>query len=284
MGAQLKLQMASELDHGRAPLVSMERVPLDPGGCAAIVTLHRPEQLNPLDWDTVIRLEQVLTESDQDPTVRAVLITGEGRAFSSGGDLKKYQSLQRDPAAFPRFLDDFHRTLSGIARMKKPVVALVNGIAVAGGLELALSCDFAFIAESARISDGHLTFGQMGGGGVLTLLPRVIGPSKARELIWSGRWLTAQDALAWGLVNRVVADDQLLQAGLEVATAFAERSPLAIAESKYVMNTAWSEGTGIEGGLKLERERTALYCLTSHDAEEGLAAFVEKRQARFLGR
>jgi len=275
--------VASEGDPVPPSLIELQRVELEPGGVAAIVALNRPEQLNPIDWATVGRLEEVLIELEADPAVRAVLITGRGRAFSVGGDLKSYVALQADPVDFPAFLVDLHRTFQFISKMRVPVVALVNGVTVAGGLELVLSCDFAFAAESARISDGHLTYGQMGGGGVLTLLPRAIGPARARELVFSGCWLSAQKACEWGIVNRVVPDGELLAAGLEFATAAAERSPLAMANAKSVINAAWSEGTGVEAGLRLERERNAYYCLTSEDAREGLQAFQEKRRPRFRG-
>lgn len=276
--------MATEADRAQPSPVEVDRVDLEPGGVAAIVTLNRPEQLNPIDWLTVTRLEEVLSGVDADDAVRCVLITGRGRAFSAGGDLKSYVALQSDPVAFPAFLEDLHRTFQMISKMRKPVVALVNGVTAAGGLELILSCDFAYAAASARIGDGHLTYGQMGGGGVLTLLPRAIGPARARELVFSGRWLSAEEAREWGIVSRVVPDGELLAAGLEFATAAAERSPLALANAKYVINTAWAEGTGIEDGLRLERERNACYCLTSEDAREGLQAFQEKRRPRFKGR
>lgn len=265
--------------------IDVETIALDDSAaCAALLTLNRPEELNALDWATVRDLESTLRKADDDAAVRAVLVTGRGRAFSAGGDLKSYVELQRDPAGFTAFLADIHRTFSGIRSMRKPVVALVNGVTAAGGLELLLSCDFAFAAASARIGDAHLTFGQMGGGGVLTLLPRVIGPALARELILSGRWLGAEEAREWGIVNRVVADADLRAAGLEFARAVAERSPLAVANAKYVLNTAWADGTGVDAGLRLERERNAFYCLTSEDAREGLQAFSEKRKPVFTGR
>ena len=276
--------MAREPVVARSSPVEVDRVELEPGGVAALVWLNRPEQLNPIDWEMVGRLEEVLGEVDADPAIRAVLISGRGRAFSAGGDLKSYVALQSDPVAFPAFLDDLHRTFRFISKMRKPVLALVNGVTVAGGLELILSCDFAFAASSARISDGHLTYGQMGGGGILTLLPRAIGPARARELVFSGRWLSAEEAREWGIVNRVVADGELLAAGLDFSAAAAERSPLAMANAKSVINTAWSDGTGVDAGLRLERERNAYYCLTSEDAREGLQAFREKRRPRFRGR
>jgi enoyl-CoA hydratase/carnithine racemase len=267
-----------------ASLVEASHVDLAAGGRAAILALNRPEQLNPLDWETVLELERALKAADGDESARAIFITGRGSAFSAGGDLNSYRSLQRDAEAFPRFLEDLHRTFFGISEMRTPVVALVNGPAVAGGLELMLSCDLAYAARSARISDGHLTFGQMGGGGVLTLLPRAVGPAKARELVLSGRWLSAEEAADWGLVADVVPDEDLLDTGLTFANAVAERSPLAVANAKYVMNAAWAEGTGVSAGLRLERERNAFYCLTSVDVQEGTAAFSEKRRPRFTGK
>jgi enoyl-CoA hydratase len=265
------------------PVVS-ERINLSADGAVVcLIQLNRPRELNSLNWDTIRLLEQELITADHDPSVRVVLITGRGRAFSAGGDLKSYRDLQRDPIEFPMFLEDLHRTFSAIKLMKKPVVSLVNGVTAAGGLELLLSCDFAIAGSSARIGDAHLAFGQMGGGGVLTLLPRSIGPARARELIFSARYLSSSEAEEWGIVNRVVDDDKLLDAGLEFAEGVATRSSLAVSNAKFVLNASWAEGTGVESSLRLERERSAYYCLTSADAVEGLAAFEEKRKPEFRG-
>ena len=251
---------------------------------AAVIRFNRPEQLNPIDWDTVRELSARIDEIDNDPTVRCALITGNGRAFSAGGDLKSYTKLQTDPVAFPRFVADIHHTFGRLRTLRVPVVALVNGVTAAGGLELILNCDFTLVAASARIGDGHLNFGQMGGGGVLTLLPRVIGKSRAAELIFSGKFLGANEAVEWGLASRVVADEALLEEGLAFARSVAEKSPLAIANAKQVMNSLWADNTSVDAALRFELERDVFYCLTSHDAPEGLAAFSEKRKPRFKGR
>lgn len=269
----------------KGAVVEVESVELTTSGVvAALIWLNRPESLNPLGLEAIAEVGKALEAADADDRVCVVLISGRGRAFSAGGDLKAYLKMQQDPRVWGDFMDTFVRVVSSIHFLKKPVVALVNGVTVAGGLELLLGCDFAYAAESAKIGDGHLIYGQMGGAGVLTHLPRVIGPSRARELLFSARLLSAADACAWGLVNRVVADDQLLAAGLEFAAGVAKRSPAAVARMKYATNAGWADGTGVQTAFRLERQVAELYCLTLPDSAEGLAAFAEKRSPRFPGR
>ncbi len=265
--------------------IRVERLPI--GGSPArlgLVTLDKPETLNPLSWGTVLALGEAFRALVAEPEVRLVAVTGAGRAFSAGGDLKQYRTLQRDPVGFPQFLRDLHEVLAGIAQAPKPFLALVNGIAVAGGFELLLFCDVAFAAESARMGDAHQPFGQMGGGGVLAMLPHMVGLARARDLVISGRTLSAQEALEWGLVARVVPDGGLLDAALEFGADVARRSPPALAAAKRTLNGAYWDGTGIAAGLRVELEATSRHCLTGEDVHEGLAAFAEKREPRFTGR
>jgi enoyl-CoA hydratase/carnithine racemase len=263
-----------------SPLVEYERVELDEdGNDAAVITFNRAETLNAMNWDTLRALDAQVTRAAEDPDVRAVLITGKGRAFSAGGDIKGYVELQADPIAFPRFVDDFIRTLDRIRYVDKPVVALVNGITAAGGLELLLACDFAWMAESARIGDMHLNYAQIGGAGVMARLPRLIGPNRARELVFSGRLLSSEECLAWGLVNRVLPDDRLLVEGIEFARSVAAKSPNSVRNVKHVINRGLE--TDLEAALRQERERALIHCLTLPDSMEGIRAFVEKRKPRW---
>lgn len=267
---------------GEPPIVEIERIDLE-HECAeaALIWLNRPDALNAISWEMVTGLEKALVTTDNDERICTVLISGRGRAFSAGGDLKSYLALQRDPEGFPRFLADLHRTFGAIRTMRKPVVALVNGVTAAGGLELLLSCDFAYAAASARIGDAHLNYGQIGGGGALALLPRMLGPARARELLFSGDFLPAEEALGCGIVNRVVPDDTLVETGLHFARKVAAKSPTGIEHAKYVMNAGYASGVGLEDALRLERERNAFYCLNVPDAQEGLSAFAEKRRPQF---
>jgi enoyl-CoA hydratase/carnithine racemase len=266
------------------PPILCERHPLDDDAQAALVRLNRPDQLNPIDRAALDALDVVLDDLLAEHRIRVILVTGEGRAFSAGGDLKSYITLQRDPVMFPRFLEDLHRIFGRLRTAAVPVIALVNGVTAAGGLELILNCDFALAARSARIGDGHLNFGQMGGGGVLTLLPRAVGRARAAELLFTGRFLDAAEAAEWGLVNRVVDDDALQAEGLALARDIAAKSKLALANAKEVLHAVWADNASVESGLRIERERDAFYCLTADDAREGLAAFAEKRTPRFTGR
>lgn len=266
------------------PPVRLDYHELEHGGRAAQLVLNRPTELNALDWPMVLAVRQSLRELNVDESIRVVLLTGEGRAFSAGGDLKKYRDLQRDAIEFPRFLEDFHELVRLPRAMRAPVIALVNGVTAAGGLELLCACDLAIAARSAKIGDCHLNYGQMGGGGVLTLLPRVVGIQRAMQLVLSGDLLEADAAAAIGLVSQVVDDDGLLDAGLAFAEQIAAKSSLAVANAKSVMNANWSRMIDLEGGMRYELARNAYYCLTASDVREGLAAFVEKRQPRFTGR
>jgi enoyl-CoA hydratase len=265
--------------------LAVEHVKLGRGkAVAAVLRLDRPDSLNAIDWEVLRALDAALDDVEADAAVRCVLVTGNGRAFSAGGDLKAYVALQRDPVRFPQFVADLHRVFGRLRTIRVPAIALVNGVTAAGGLELLLNCDFTLVARSARIGDGHLNFGQMGGGGVLTLLPRAIGREKAMELILTGRFLSSEECVAWGLANRVVDDDRLLDEGIELARGIAAKSPLAIANAKEVLHANWADRVPVEAGLRFELERDAYYCLTSHDAPEGLHAFAEKRAPRFKGR
>lgn len=251
---------------------------------AATITLNRPDELNSMSAEMISAFDAALDLVEADPEVCVLFITGAGRSFSAGGDLKKYIELQKNPVEFAIFVSDLHRVFGRLRTLNVPTVALVNGVTAAGGLELILNCDLAFAAATAKIGDGHLNFGQMGGGGVLTLLSRFVGIQRASELMFSGKLLSAEEAAAWGIVNRIVNDDDLIKIAMEFAIQVASKSPLALANAKRVMNQIWLQQLSVTDGLKLELDVNVEYCTTSFDAPEGLQAFCEKRTPRFEGR
>jgi enoyl-CoA hydratase/carnithine racemase len=270
--------------HSSDGAILVEDVEVGHGRQVRLITLNRPSALNAINAEMLGELCVSLEEVASGGRVCTVLLRGSGRAFCAGGDLKVFADIGAHADAFAELVRLMHSTIGRMRYLPVPIVCLVNGVATAGGLELMLSADFCYAARSARIGDAHQKYGQMGGGGALTLLPRLIGPARTRELVFSGRLLSADEAMAWGLVNRVVDDEELVGAGIAFAEEVAAASPLGIANAKEVITRGWENGTGVSASLELEVERTLHYCATSEDAREGLAAFAEKREPRFLAR
>lgn len=261
--------------------MAFDNIELKLDGLVAVLMLDRPDQMNPLDWATVKELAAAFGQLEADATARVVLISGRGKAFSAGGDLKAYMELYRKPAEFRAFLDDFRRLNSAIESSSMVVIAAVNGFCVAGGLELMLACDLALAADHARIGDGHLNYGQLPGAGGSQRLPRAIGPARARDLIYSGRLVGGAEAERIGLVARSVPGAELMQAARELADELLQKSPLGLAQAKALL--ACSREMDFSAAIQIESELVHRYATTSHDAMEGLAAFAEKRKPEFTG-
>lgn len=248
------------------------------GACARL-TFARADKLNPLDWATVRELKDAVAAIEAKPDVLAVIITGRGRSFSAGGDLDGYIGLYKTPEKFAAFLEDFLDALKAIEASSKIYVAAVNGVCVAGGLELLLACDLAIAAESAKIGDGHLNFGQLPGAGGSQRLPRAIGLLRAKHLILTGDLLSAADAKAIGLVNDVAADAELDAAAEALVARLSEKSRAGLRGAKYLTNLTLT--TDLDNGLRQEIDFVHHYATTERDATEGLVAFKEKRKPVF---
>lgn len=266
-----------------APLVDAEDRALPGGGTFVLLWLNRPEQRNPLDLQTIRALREELAKALARREVRVVGLTGRGPAFSAGGDVAGYVEAIADEATFTAVVDTFHALVRDLAQAAVPTIAVVNGIAVAGGLEVLLACDMAVAAAGARLGDAHQNVAMIGGGGALSLLPRVIGPARTADLVFTGRMLRADEALAWGLVSRVVPDSELLATADAMAAAVAARSSVALQRSKRVLRWVVGSGAGTDAAMALEREATVHHATTSADAREGVAAFAAKRTPHFTG-
>lgn len=262
--------------------MNWENIRLDLNERLARVTLARPGKLNPLDWATVKELKAAVAAIDATPGVDFVLLTGEGRSFSAGGDLDGYIRLYQKPDEFQAFLDDFHAMLTGIEQARAIWVAAVNGVCVAGGIELLLACDMAIAAETARIGDGHLNFGQLPGAGGSQRLPRAIGLLRAKHLMLTGELLDAHAAERWGLVTKVVPDRELIPAAEGWIADMAGRSPVGLAGAKRLANLTLD--TPYTEGLRAEIAFVHHYATTEPDATEGLMAFRDKRAPVFGSR
>jgi enoyl-CoA hydratase/carnithine racemase len=246
-----------------------------------LLRLNRPELRNPLDHDTVRALLEHVERAEAAPGVRALVITGSGPAFSAGGDLRKYLDLYEDRPRFSDFLTDFARLCERLERGPLVTCAMVNGACVAGGLEVALACDLITIGAGARIGDGHLGSGQLPGAGGSQRLCRAIGLQMAKELLLTGALVTAEQAAAMGLVNRIAPDDELEQVTLELVASCGRHSSLGYATMKRLITVA--QTTDLDTGLALERAAVEEYATSSHDAREGLHAFLERRPPMWTG-
>lgn len=247
----------------------------------AYVTLNRPDQRNPLDWATVRRLKDAVREIESDASCHVVVLRGAGGHFSAGGDMKGYVDLYRNPDNFRSFLQDFHAMLDAMETSAKVYVAVIEGFCVAGGLELLLACDIVIAAESARIGDAHLKFGQLPGAGGSQRLPRTIGPMRARYLMLSGDVVDAAEAERIGLVSRVVPDAGLESHVEKFVAKLCAASPLGLKGAKHLANRGMR--MNMRDALRMELDYVHDYATRSSDATEGLLAFQEKRKPRFTG-
>ena len=240
------------------------------------LTITREVALNALTLEVIDRFHAGLDLAAATPDIRAVVITGSGRAFCSGVDLTVIEQLP-DGNEVRRVLGVLLDRIDGFG---KPVIAAVNGLTTGGGLELMLACDLAFAATSARIGDGHANYGLLPGGGATVRLPRLVGRARALEMFYSGRLYPAADCAGWGLVNRAVPDERLAGEVGDFVDSLATKSPLGLARMKQLVNDTGEQPKTT--GLAAELLVSALH-EHSEDMAEGIAAFNQKRRPDFTG-
>lgn len=241
--------------------------------------LNRPQALNALTASLVDDLAYAIEKAQSDPEIRVIVLTAEGRAFCAGADLK--DSAKRGPEGGAAFVKAIGALTELIEACPKPVIAAINGIAVAGGLELVLACDIVLAAESAVIGDAHSNFALFPGAGASVRLPRKIGLNNAKLVMFSGESQPASEWKAMGLVNRVFPDAEFIESVTRLAEKLAVKSPLVLARMKQALNDALDQPVSV--GLRYERALSNLHHLSA-DRIEGLAAFREKRPPRFEGK
>lgn len=246
------------------------------------ITLNRPDAMNALTPDVLSGINAALDDAQADAAVRAVVLTGSGRAFCAGADLK-YVRTQSDEGAgaTDRFLRRVLDTMNRLEHFPMPVIAAVNGLALAGGLELVLCCDLVVAARSARLGDAHANYGLLPGGGASVRLPRKIGPTRAKYLLFTGEFVPAEELVAAGLVNLVVDDEQLAAATGSLASRIASKSPVGLRRMKQLVSDGLQQP--VETALRLELLACEAHA-NSEDMKEGLAAFAAKRKPVFTGR
>lgn len=243
------------------------------------IALNRPEAYNALNLNMMKMLGEALASAATDRSSRGILITGKGKAFCAGGDLKWIsQQPEEAGSVLHRLAPQFHISIVEIRRMEKPVVAAINGIAAGGGFSLALACDFRVMATSATLRQAYTSSGLSIDGGGSFALPRIVGLARAMEIMAFDRPISAGQALEWGLVTRVVPDDEVVSGSLAMLNNLAKTSLHSFAWSKKLMINSFDNT--LEAQLELERQAIS-ECAAHPNGQEGIRAFVEKRKPSF---
>jgi 2-(1,2-epoxy-1,2-dihydrophenyl)acetyl-CoA isomerase len=248
----------------------------------AHITLNRPDAANSINEEMGIDLMHASLRCDEDPEIRAVLISGAGKIFSGGGDLKAFSAKGNQLPYYVKEITTYlHAAMSRLTRMDAPVVAAVHGAVAGAGMSIAIACDIVIAAETTRFTVAYTRAGLVPDGSSTYFLPRIVGLKRALELTLTNRVFSAQEALQWGLVTRVVPDNELLVQATAVAVQLANGPTRAYGVSKRLLHSGWSET--LETQMENESQAIANSARTQ-DAREGITAFIEKRTPKYKGK
>lgn len=243
------------------------------------MALNRPDAYNALNLDMMKMLAEALSSAAADRSIKGVLLTGRGKAFCAGGDLKWIsQQIEAAGSVLYGLAPQFHLSITEIRRMEKPVVAAINGIAAGGGFSLALACDFRVMGQSTILRQAYTSSGLSIDGGGSFALPRLVGLARAMEIMAFDHPISSAQALEWGLVTKVVPDDEVLSAALTMLHDLTKTALHSFAWSKKLMTNSFNNT--LETELELERQGIS-DCAAHPDGQEGIRAFVEKRKPSF---
>jgi enoyl-CoA hydratase len=257
--------------------MSYEMILTEIRGRVGLITLNRPRALNALNNQLMLEVMDALEDFDSRADVGAMVITGNEKAFAAGADIKEMADQSSDEMQ----KNDYTAVFDRIRSIRKPVIAAVSGWALGAGCEVAMSCDMIVASESAKFGQPEITIGVIPGAGGTQRLTRAVGKAIAMEMILNNRTLTAQEAYQFGLVNRVVPVETVLDEALKLAEEIASRAPLAVRAAKKMIHQVYEESLS-DGLAEEKREFYALF--SSEDQKEGMQAFIDKRKPEWKGR
>ncbi len=259
--------------------MSYENIILDINEGIALLTFNRPKAMNALNGALLAEFSQALDEIDAREDVRVLVLTGSGdKAFIAGADISELATFNALEARL--FAKKGHDAIGKLQALSIPVIGAVNGFALGGGSEMALACDFIYASENAKFGLPEITLGIIPGFGGTQRLTKLIGKNKAKEMIFTGKMISAAEALDFGMVNKVTAAETLMDEVMKTAKSIAAKGRVSLRAAKYAVNAA--QDVDIVTGCNIEIEAFAL-CLASEDSKEGTKAFLEKRKAQFNG-
>jgi enoyl-CoA hydratase/carnithine racemase len=260
--------------------MDFETLRFETEGHLGILTLNRPERLNALSKQLTLDLGTLVTELESNDDIRVVIVTGEGRAFCAGADIKERAENPED-YSIQRSSRLISPTFRRLERLPQVTIAAINGAAAGGGLELALACDMRIASTTARMGLPEITLGILPGAGGTQRLPRLVGPARAKQMMLFGTLIDANQAFEWGIVNDLAEPDELMAKTREWADVLLERAPISLSNIKWAVNAAMD--SDVDTGLSFEQRASTVVAMTE-DRMEGYSAFVEKRKPHFQGR
>lgn len=259
--------------------MEFKHILLEKGNNTAVLGFNRPHVMNALNTEVLLELEEAIEVIEGDSDIAVLILTGAGKAFVAGADIGEMQSKSAEEGRQFGLLGS--RVFRRLEMMEKPVIAAINGFALGGGCELALSCDIRIASDKAKFGQPEVSLGITPGFAGTQRLPRIIGRAKAKELIFTGRMIDAYEAEKWTLVNKVVASDQLMDEAMDMAHTIAKQGQIAVRYAKAAVNRGCD--LDFDSGNEIETNYFGL-CFATEDQQEGMEAFLERRKADFKNR
>ena len=257
----------------------MKNITIEKKGNIAIVTVNRPKELNSMNAETRKELALAFETLDEDNDVKVSILTGaKGKAFIAGADVKEFSRMEINDR---KVMEEDWRVTNVISESKTPVIAMINGFCLGGGLEIAMACDLRIASENSKLGQPEINIGIIPGAGGTQRLTKIVGEGRSMELILTGNMISAEKAENWGLVNLVTKEEELKEKTMKLAEKIAEKTPFAIERAKKSIKAA--SMMTMKEGLEFEQE-LFVECFKSEDGKEGIRAFVEKRKPQFKGK